>query len=123
MSESEPPQRNRSATIQIDAVDDLELLDSDSDEDHDDPTAPPAVSMPPPLPPRGSRAPSTMPPPARSPLVYVAIAVVGIAAGGLGIYLATTLFAEPEPEPEPTMMLEIGDIHISAEPDPSDSVE
>lgn len=112
MSESEPPQRSRSATIQIDAVDDLELLP-----DSLGPAVEGGASLPPPLPPKGSMPaprPSEAPAP-RSPLVYVAIAVVGIAAGGLGIYLATTLFAEPEPEPEAETMLEIGDIHISSD--------
>lgn len=112
MSESEPPQRNRSATIQIDAVDDLELLP-----DSIGPSVEGGASLPPPLPPRGSlpaQRPSEAPQP-RSPLVYVAIAVVGIAAGGLGIYLATTLLSDPEPEPEAGTMLEIGDIHISSE--------
>ena len=113
MSESEPPERSRSATIQIDAVDDLELL-QDSLADSGE------ASLPPPLPPRGSipsqapQRPSEAPQP-RSPLVYVAIAVVGLAAGGLGIYLATTLFSDPEPEPAPETTLEIGDIHISTE--------
>ena len=114
MSESEPPERNRSATIQIDAIDDLELLPPTSA----GPVVEGGASLPPPLPPRGSqapgsRAPSVAPEP-RSPLVYALIAVVGLAAGGLGIYLATTLMGE-EPEPEPETTLEIGDIHISPE--------
>ncbi len=120
MSESEPPQRNRSATIQIDAVDDLELLGMDAPGEA-------GPSLPPPLPPKGSRppsaapsvapsqAPSQAPPAPRSPMTIVMIAVVGLAAGGLGIYLATTLLADdPEPEPAATT-LEIGDIHISTD--------
>lgn len=48
-------------------------------------------------------------------MTIVMIAVVGLAAGGLGIYLATTLLADdPEPEPAATT-LEIGDIHISTD--------
>ncbi len=110
-------------TIQLDALSADLFMDGEAAGEADE-DAEGGLSLPPPLPPRGSSAPpsvapstappagSTAPPPAKkNPLLYVVGAVVAVLATVLGIWVGSMMM---EPEPEPALDMEIGDIDFTA---------
>lgn len=98
-------------TMQIDAFrDQLEVLEGDAI----DPAGLGTPSLPPPLPPRSSVAPTSMAPPDASPQgrgVLIGVSLfVAVLAVGAALWVASLLTSEPEPSTAPA--LEIGPIEI-----------
>ena len=114
--ETGKPLRPGNQTIQIDALPDAaDLYASAFEDDGEEVEGGPAVSLPPPLPPRmpgassppGASHPRTAAAPNRRKLVIAAI-LVAVTMAGLGLLVGQLM--SPAPPPQPTM--DIGPIEV-----------